>query len=93
VVRGIRQVTERAHALGKHVAVCGEAAGDPVAAGSLVGLGVDELSLSPAGIPAIKLMIRGETKLRFELLARQALKLSSTVEVRALMADSVPIPG
>jgi hypothetical protein len=38
-------------------------------------------------------MIRGETKLRFELLARQALKLSSTVEVRALMADSVPIPG
>jgi phosphoenolpyruvate-protein kinase (PTS system EI component) len=38
-----------------------------------VGLGVDELSLSPAGIPAIKSMIRGATKLRLETLARHAL--------------------
>jgi phosphocarrier protein FPr len=88
VLRGIRQITEQAHALGKHVAVCGEAASDLVAAGLLVGLGVDELSLSPAGIPAIKAMIRGGKKERFESLAGKALGLSSTAEVRRLAGDS-----
>jgi phosphocarrier protein FPr len=91
VLRSIRQFTDQAHELGKHVAVCGEAAADPVAAGILVGLGIDELSLSPAGIPAIKSWIRGKTKVGLEKLARQALKLSSTAEVQALTGDSGPV--
>ncbi|MEI9894305.1 MAG: phosphoenolpyruvate--protein phosphotransferase [Chthoniobacter sp.] len=59
VLRMIGQITAEAHRHGKHVAVCGEAASDPVAARLLIGLGVDELSLSAARIPAIKSTIRG----------------------------------
>jgi multiphosphoryl transfer protein len=51
VLRLIHQVVEAAHAQGKWVGVCGELAGDPVATAVLVGLGVDELSLNPGGIP------------------------------------------
>ncbi len=41
------------------VAVCGEAAADPLAAQLLVGLGVRELSVAPAAVPATKQVVRG----------------------------------
>ena len=44
-----RQVVDAAHAAGNTVEVCGEAAGEPEVAALLVGLGVDELSVAPAG--------------------------------------------
>ncbi len=87
VLRMIGQITAEAHRRGKHVGVCGEAASDPAAALLLVGLGVDELSLSPAQIPAIKSAIRANSKDDLKTLAERALKLPSTAEVRALAKD------
>ena len=40
------------------VTVCGELAADPAAAALLIGLGVQELSLSPPAIPAVKDAVR-----------------------------------
>jgi phosphocarrier protein FPr len=54
----IRQVVEAAHAQGKWVGVCGEMAGDPLAIPLLVGLGIDELSMSAPGIPRAKQIIQ-----------------------------------
>ena len=51
-------VAEAARAAGREVAVCGELAGDPEAARRLVDLGVDEVSMAPAAIPAVKAHLR-----------------------------------
>ncbi len=59
VLRLIAQVVAEAHRRGKPVTVCGEMAADPAAAAALVGLGVDELSMAPDAIPAVKALIRG----------------------------------
>jgi phosphocarrier protein FPr len=54
----IHRVVAAAHRHAKPVCVCGELAADPTAVPVLVGLGVDELSLTPAAIPAVKAVIR-----------------------------------
>jgi phosphoenolpyruvate-protein kinase (PTS system EI component) len=55
----IASVTAAAEAHGRWVGVCGELAGDPDAALRLVSLGVRELSMAPARIPAVKARLRG----------------------------------
>jgi phosphotransferase system enzyme I (PtsI) len=54
----IRRVIEAGHANDAWVGVCGEAAGDPVVASALVGLGVDELSMTGVAIPEVKDSLR-----------------------------------
>jgi multiphosphoryl transfer protein len=84
VLRLIKQVVEAAHAHGKWVGVCGELAGDPAAAPVLVGLGVDELSLNPGGIPRIKAIVRATQTIQAQELAKQALEAESVARVREL---------
>jgi len=69
------------------VAVCGELAADPVAAGLLVGLGVRELSMSPRAIPVVKDTIRSMSAHRAKQLAALALQRDSGASVRALLGD------
>jgi phosphoenolpyruvate-protein phosphotransferase (PTS system enzyme I) len=54
----IGRVVGAAHANGAWVGVCGEAAGDPTIAAALVGLGVDELSMTSIAIPEVKDALR-----------------------------------
>jgi phosphoenolpyruvate-protein kinase (PTS system EI component) len=89
VLRTIAQLTTAAHQLGRLVAVCGEAASDPISALALVGLGVEELSLTPGQIPAIKSTLRAASKRELEALAGQALEMSSPVEVRTLFERAI----
>ena len=72
-----------AHANGKWVGVCGELAADPLAVPILVGLGVDELSVSARSIPEVKARIRDLNMAQLKLLAAQALVAGSPDEVRA----------
>ncbi|WP_213875318.1 phosphoenolpyruvate--protein phosphotransferase [Pseudomonas sp. dw_358] len=73
-----------AHAHGKWVGVCGELAGDPAAVPLLVGLGVDELSVSARSIAEVKAEIRDLTLTQAQALAQTALGLGTAKEVRAL---------
>ena len=66
------------------VGVCGNMAADPVAAPILVGLGVDELSVSIPNVAALKAQIRGLSRNEAERLARTALNCATAAEVRAL---------
>ena len=59
-------------------------AADPVAAPILVGLGVDELSVSIPNVAALKAQIRGLSRTEAERLARTALNCATAAEVRAL---------
>jgi multiphosphoryl transfer protein len=82
----ISQVAHAATA-GARVAVCGELAADPVAAGLLVGLGVRELSMTPRAIPAVKDAIRSMSASEAKQLAALALHRDSAASVRALLSD------
>jgi phosphoenolpyruvate-protein phosphotransferase len=80
-------------AAGKMVAVCGGAAADRFAVPILLGLGVRELSVVPAAVPAVKRQIRA---LRIEAcreLAMRCLDLGSAAEVRALIATTIGTAG
>ncbi|MFC0691700.1 phosphoenolpyruvate--protein phosphotransferase [Paraburkholderia humisilvae] len=57
VLRAIGMVCEAAHRAGIEVAVCGEAAAQPDMIGRLIGLGVDELSMSPACVLRAKKIV------------------------------------
>ncbi|MFA7330569.1 MAG: phosphoenolpyruvate--protein phosphotransferase [Candidatus Delongbacteria bacterium] len=58
VLRSIRLTVEAARRAGIWVGLCGELAGDPAALMLLLGLGLDELSVSPVLLPEIKLLVR-----------------------------------
>ncbi len=85
VLRLIGEVTAASHTAGKWTGICGELGGDPEATAILVGLGVDELSLNPAGIPRIKSILRDLTVDQSRALAEQALKCRTSAEVRQLV--------
>jgi multiphosphoryl transfer protein len=90
VLRLIGEVAEAAHQAGKWTGICGELGGDPEAAPILVGLGVDELSLNPAGIPRIKSILRDLTMDSVRALAEQALRCKTSTEVRQLAREFKP---
>ena len=69
------------------VGVCGGIASDPQAIPILLGLGVNEFSVSIPAIPAIKAQIRTLSLAECQKLARQALSLDTAAEVRALVPD------
>ena len=73
VLRVIHQVVQAAKARKVKVSVCGEMAGDPVYAPLLLGLGVDELSMTPALLPAVKYLIRNTKFADAQKLATAAL--------------------
>ena len=58
ILRLIGHIVSAAHAAGRTVEVCGEAAGEPEVAKLLVGLGVDELSVSPARLDEVRATVR-----------------------------------
>ncbi|WP_207457561.1 phosphoenolpyruvate--protein phosphotransferase [Azospirillum sp. SYSU D00513] len=87
VLRLIAQVTKGAAAFGRPVAVCGGSASDPVAAPLLIGLGVTELSATPAVIPDLKAFIRTLRPEECRTVAEAALNLDSAEEVRRLVAE------
>ncbi len=87
VLRLIAWTVEAAHAQGKWVGVCGGIASDPQAVPLLIGLGVDELSVSLPTIPSIKAQIRTLWLHECQELARRALTLETAAEVRACCPD------
>ncbi|MGH3497983.1 MAG: phosphoenolpyruvate--protein phosphotransferase [Nocardioidaceae bacterium] len=69
------------------VAVCGEVAGNPEATALLLGLGVDELSMAPRSVPAVKQAAREADLAVARKLADGALRCESVQDVRALLRD------
>jgi phosphocarrier protein FPr len=65
------------------VAVCGEAAADPLAAELLVGLGVRELSVAPAAVPGTKQLVREISAAESATRAATALTADGPAAVRA----------
>jgi multiphosphoryl transfer protein len=82
LLRLIAMTVQAAEANGKWVGVCGNMAADPDLACILIGLGVKELSVSPANVPALKLLIRSVSyqKLKDKAVKAQALGHSTDIK-------------
>jgi len=89
VLRSIRHTVDAAHEAGRWVGVCGEMAGDPHTAALLVGLGVDELSVSCYDLPRVKAAVRSIRADAAAAVARQALAAASAAPVRALVRERI----
>jgi phosphoenolpyruvate-protein phosphotransferase (PTS system enzyme I) len=74
ILRLIHQTVKACHDAGKWVGMCGEMAADPEVTPILVGLGLDELSVSPAAVPKIKKGIRGLDFRECQELAKEVLR-------------------
>jgi phosphotransferase system enzyme I (PtsI) len=85
VLRTIKHIVEEAHKQKIKVSVCGEMAGDPVYVPLLLGLGVDELSMTPPLLPAVKYLVRAMKMSEAKKLAKDALELTSPKEIYALV--------
>jgi len=82
ILRLIAGVVEAAHAHGRHVAVCGEAAADPAMLPLLVGLGVDELSVAPSSVGAVRSWLSPLRVAACRDLARDVLAATTVAQVR-----------
>ena len=85
VLRMIRQTAEAAREAGIEVGLCGELGADPLAAPLLIGLGVEELSVSALLIPELKRALARWTMAEARQIARQALALDSSGAVRQFL--------
>lgn len=85
VLRLVRQTCEAAHQEGIIAGMCGELAGDPKMTEVLVGLGLDELSMSAGTIPNVKENIRQIETDKAKRLSDQALTRNSSEEIRSLV--------
>ncbi|GAB4467442.1 MAG: phosphoenolpyruvate--protein phosphotransferase [Anaerolineae bacterium] len=85
VLAMIAQVAQAAHDAGIWAGMCGELAGNPLAAPLLVGLGLDELSMSAPSIPAVKEALRTVTLEDTRRTAADVLALSTLDEVLAYL--------
>ncbi len=83
VLRLIRMTVEAGRKLGKPTGVCGEMAGEPALVPLLVGLGVEELSATPALVPQVKFLLRRLKLPEARKLAEFALQCDSAAEIHA----------
>jgi phosphocarrier protein FPr len=90
VLRLIDMAVRAAQTHGRWTGVCGGIAGDPQAVPLLVGLGLDELSVSVPAIPAVKAQIRRVRLSDCRKLADAALRSATAAEVRALVPLDTP---
>ncbi|MCW5877982.1 MAG: phosphoenolpyruvate--protein phosphotransferase [Anaerolineales bacterium] len=85
VLRLIQMTIEAAHHHGKWVGLCGEFASNPAAVPLLLGMGLDEFSMSSVNIPDIKDLIRRFSMDECREIARHALSLPKAAAVEAYL--------
>ena len=83
VLRLIKHVIDASHEQGKFTGMCGELASDPVATMILLGLGLDEFSMTASSIPLIKNILRSVSKAECEEVANKALTMDTAEEITA----------
>lgn len=81
VLRLIKLTIDAADKHGKWVGMCGELAGDEMAVPLLLGLGLDEFSMAPSSVPAVKAAIRRWPLTECRAIAEHALNLPQAIDV------------
>ena len=89
VFRALKAIVDAAHAKGKWVGICGELGGNPQAIPVLLGMGVDELSMSPQSLYEAIYTVRSVTYEKAKELATQVFSLDCQESIATLLRSSV----
>jgi phosphotransferase system enzyme I (PtsI) len=89
VLRLLRSVVSAAHNEGIWISMCGEMAADPLYGLLLVGLGLDELSMTPGAIPLMKRIIRSVTYGQAAEVAQRVFGCATAQEVEGLLRQEM----
>jgi phosphoenolpyruvate-protein phosphotransferase (PTS system enzyme I) len=81
ILRLVKMVIDAAHSQGKWAGMCGEMAGDEIAIPLLLGLGLDEFSMSATSILKARSQIRNLSKSDMEKLTEEVLNMQTTSQV------------
>ncbi|MFH4935860.1 phosphoenolpyruvate--protein phosphotransferase [Staphylococcus cohnii] len=87
ILRLVQQVINASHKEGKWTGMCGEMAGDEIAIPLLLGLGLDEFSMSATSILKARRQIKGLSKNEMEELAQKAINCATSEEVQDLVSN------
>ncbi len=93
VLNAIKVVIDESHKEGIPVSVCGEMAGDPLAALLLLGMSIDSLSTSAASLPGVKWLIRNFSYQEAQELAAKALLMKDAHVIKEMLTDSLEEKG
>ena len=88
ILRMLKHLTNVARDKDIKIFMCGEMASDPINIPILLGLGMDELSMSPQSMPAVKSMVRSLNIQDTELFLKEALTKATTFEVTKLLEET-----
>jgi phosphotransferase system enzyme I (PtsI) len=89
VLRLIRLVRRAATRHRLPVSLCGEMASDPALVGLLVGLGLNEFSMTPGAIPIVKQVVQELSAQDARRLAGHALRLATAAEIEQYLFDAL----
>lgn len=89
VLTVIKQVIDASHKEGKWTGMCGELAGDDRATLLLLGMGLDEFSMSGISIPTVKKVIRNANFAEVKAMADEALQMATAAEIEAHVAKFI----
>ncbi len=89
VLSCLSHVCDVAHKNKLKITVCGEVGSDPVMTPLLLGMGVDELSMTPASILEVKAAIRELSYQKCRKIARKALKAKSSVDASRIVRNAL----
>lgn len=89
VLRLISNVIEQGHKHGIHVGMCGEMASDPLATLLLLGMGLDDFSMSAAAIPAIKDIIINRSITKAKEIYNNIMQIDSSEEIIAYLQQHI----
>lgn len=89
VLRFLKMVIENAHKAGIVAGMCGEMAGDPLYTMVLLGLGLDEFSMSSFGIPQVKQIIRSTSIVEAEEFVGRLMEMDDCNDIEHLLRTTM----
>jgi phosphotransferase system enzyme I (PtsI) len=87
VLRLINMIVEKGHHAGIPVAMCGEMAGDPLSTVLLLGMGIDEFSMSPQSLLEVKHIIRSVSLAEARELVEKVMAMDSCVNINTYVRE------
>ncbi|MEK3978959.1 phosphoenolpyruvate--protein phosphotransferase [Psychrobacillus sp. FSL K6-2836] len=91
ILRLVKMVIEAAHSQGKWAGMCGEMAGDSIAIPLLIGLGLDEFSMSAPSMLKARSQINQLTQVEMKQLAEKALSMQTSEQVKQYVKETLEV--
>jgi phosphotransferase system enzyme I (PtsI) len=89
VLRLIKNVIDQGHKHHVHVGMCGEMASDPLATQLLMGMGLEEFSMSAASIPAVKKIVLSNSMEKAREICRSVMQMNSSTQIISYLEQTL----